>query len=160
MLEDSGNRTKFESGAVRDIHTGKGRFDLVPLEYAHTMLESLSSVSSDIIFLISQFKKTKNIQFLQLAIRIFVRKEFLAESVLYDRFLELAQHYENGAMKYGEHNWEIGIPLHSFIDSAIRHLTKYYRGDADEPHGIAFIWNLLGACWTMEHKPGLDDFCE
>ena len=28
---DSGNRRKFESGAVRDIQEGKGRMDLVPI---------------------------------------------------------------------------------------------------------------------------------
>lgn len=27
---DSGNRTEFESGAVRDIQEGKGRCDLLP----------------------------------------------------------------------------------------------------------------------------------
>lgn len=30
MIKDSGNRTQFETGAVRDIGSGKGRCDLVP----------------------------------------------------------------------------------------------------------------------------------
>lgn len=30
MIKDSGDRTKFESGAVRDMHEGKGRMDLLP----------------------------------------------------------------------------------------------------------------------------------
>ena len=30
MIKDSGNRRKFESGAVRDMAEGKGRFDLMP----------------------------------------------------------------------------------------------------------------------------------
>ena len=29
---DSGDRTQFESGAVRDMREGKGRCDLMPLE--------------------------------------------------------------------------------------------------------------------------------
>lgn len=29
-IKDSGNRTVFETGAVRDIHEGKGRMDLLP----------------------------------------------------------------------------------------------------------------------------------
>lgn len=29
-IQDTGNRTSFDTGAVRDIHTGKGRFDLLP----------------------------------------------------------------------------------------------------------------------------------
>ena len=28
---DSGDRTEFSSGAVRDLHEGKGRFDLLPM---------------------------------------------------------------------------------------------------------------------------------
>ena len=31
MIKDSGNRTTFSTGAVRDIHEGKGRFDLLPM---------------------------------------------------------------------------------------------------------------------------------
>lgn len=30
MIKDSGQRTEFASGAVRDMHTGKGRMDLLP----------------------------------------------------------------------------------------------------------------------------------
>lgn len=35
-IKDSGERTKFETGAVRDMHTGKGRMDLLPF---HAILE-------------------------------------------------------------------------------------------------------------------------
>lgn len=66
MIKDSGERTKFETGAVRDMHEGKGRFDLVPM------------------------------------------------CVL----LRLARYYESGCQKYGERNWEKGIPCHSFADGA------------------------------------------
>lgn len=31
MIKDSGERTKFGTGAVRDMHAGKGRMDLLPL---------------------------------------------------------------------------------------------------------------------------------
>ena len=31
MIKDSGERTLFETGAVRDMHEGKGRCDLLPL---------------------------------------------------------------------------------------------------------------------------------
>ena len=29
-IKNSGNRTKFNTGKVRDIHTNKGRYDLLP----------------------------------------------------------------------------------------------------------------------------------
>ena len=32
MIKDSGSRTKYETGAVRDCSVGKGRFDLIPIE--------------------------------------------------------------------------------------------------------------------------------
>lgn len=32
MIKDSGERTQFETGAVRDMHSGKGRMDLLPWE--------------------------------------------------------------------------------------------------------------------------------
>ncbi|HUS51203.1 MAG TPA: dATP/dGTP diphosphohydrolase domain-containing protein, partial [Candidatus Paceibacterota bacterium] len=33
----------------------------------------------------------------------------------------LAKHYENGAKKYGDRNWEKGQPLSRYLDSALRH---------------------------------------
>ena len=31
MIKDSGDRTEFTTGAVRDMHLGKGRMDLLPV---------------------------------------------------------------------------------------------------------------------------------
>jgi hypothetical protein len=56
--------------------------------------------------------------------------------------IRLAQHFEEGAVKYGDDNWRKGIPLRRFADSALRHLCKFLRGDRDEPHLIAAVWNL------------------
>ena len=104
-IKDSGERTQFQSGAVRDMHEGKGRFDLLPM------------------------------------------------CVL----LRLARHYENGCIKYGDRNWEKGIPCHSFADSAMRHLVKYMDGQTNEDHLIAAIWNLCGLAWTEEKHPEMMD---
>lgn len=35
--------------------------------------------------------------------------------------MEVSKHCEEGALKYGEHNVDKGIPLHSLLDSASRH---------------------------------------
>ena len=104
-IKDSGERTHFDSGAVRDMHAGKGRFDLLPM------------------------------------------------CVL----TRLARHYEAGALKYSDRNWEKGIPAHSFADSAFRNLVKYMDGQNDEDHLIAAIWNLCGLAWTEEKHPELID---
>jgi hypothetical protein len=93
--KDSGERTKFPSGALRDMHTGKGRMDLLP----------------------------------------------------WSAIMEVSKHCEAGALKYGEHNVDKGIPTHSLLDSAIRHAAKYLAGYVDEPHLVAAAWNLL---WAIE----------
>lgn len=71
--------------------------------------------------------------------------------------LRLARHYEEGAKKYDDRNWEKGIPIHCFVDSAIRHIMKYLDGWTDEDHLVAATWNLMGAMWTEEKKPELQD---
>ncbi len=92
-IKDSGERTEFSTGAQRDMHAGKGRFDLLPWHAIH----------------------------------------------------EVAKHSEEGALKYGERNVDRGIPQHSFIDSAFRHLVKYLHNETDEPHLRAAAWNILFA---------------
>lgn len=93
MIKDSGERTVFDTGAVRDMHGGKG--DMVSLPW--------------------------------------------------EAILRLSKHYENGAKKYGRFNYQKGIPLSSFIDSACRHLAKYQCGCDDEDHLSAAAFNILGA---------------
>lgn len=105
MIKDSGTRREFDSGALRDIQEGKGRFDLCP----------------------------------------------------WVAIWEVAKHCENGAKKYGEHNVDKGIPIHSFIDSAFRHLAKYVDGWTDEPHLVAAAWNILWAIQTEIKHPELKD---
>jgi hypothetical protein len=90
-VKDSGERRQFSTGAVRDIQSGKGRYDLLS----------------------------------PLAIR------------------RIAKHYENGARKYGDRNWEKGIPQNSFIDSAIRHCFNALEGLKDEDHVAAAAWNVI-----------------
>lgn len=55
----------------------------------------------------------------------------------------LAQHYENGAAKYAERNWEKGQPLHQYYNSAIRHLQALRDADLSEDHAAAAVWNIV-----------------
>ena len=59
----------------------------------------------------------------------------------------LAQHFENGAVKYGDDNWRKGIPLKRYLDSMMRHVFKFAGGLDDEDHLSAIIWN---ACCLLE----------
>lgn len=75
----------------------------------------------------------------------------------------LAKHYENGAVKYGDHNWRLGQPFSRYISSALRHLCKYAQGWTDEDHLSAAAWNVLAiletryAMNTKEIPNTLDD---
>ena len=105
MIKDSGERTEFSTGAVRDMKRGVGRMDLLP----------------------------------------------------WYGIIEVSKHCEEGAEKYGEHNVDKGIPLHSLCDSAARHLAKFIAGETDEDHLRAAAWNLLWALNQRKTHPELDD---
>jgi hypothetical protein len=62
----------------------------------------------------------------------------------------LAVHYENGAKKYGDRNWEKGQPLSRYLDSASRHLNKLIAGMVDEDHAAAVVWNIMSFIHTQE----------
>ena len=71
--------------------------------------------------------------------------------------IELSKHCQKGAEHYGERNVDKGIPQHSLIDSGMRHLFKYLRGDKDENHLVAALWNIAWAVEQDVNKPELND---
>lgn len=174
---DSGERKQFENGAVRDIEEGKGRFDLIPLKTIFKYTELLYKVEdtddyeslSNILNMIINFRNSGNTDFLITSIYYFVNylrdhdENYEGHENTYRNpyiimISELAKHFEEGAKKYGERNWERGIPLHSYMNSALRHLFKYFDGWKDERHDRAFVWNIVCACWTYNERPDLDDY--
>lgn len=155
-IRDSGERRQFESGAVRDIDESKGRCDLMPLHEINELLNRRSNIKTNkTLSYIDCFIRTKDTDALYTAIEEFTSTASVG--CLSTWLLDLSVHYKNGAKKYTERNWEKGIPLHSFIDSAVRHYIKYIDGWDDENHSIAFIWNILGAIFTLRVHPELDD---
>ena len=146
MIKDSGSRRQFETGAVRDIQTGKGRCDLLPIDIIG------KNAGIPCLEILDGFSHRKDIQSLWVAFTTFAIEVF---GDVYTALLETSIHYEEGAKKYEERNWEKGITVYCYIDSAVRHCLKYYRGDTDERHDRAFCWNLLGALWTIKNKPEL-----
>ena len=105
QIKDSGERREFETGAVRDMASGKGLMVVMPAA----------------------------------------------------ALLRLSKHYEHGAQKYGKWNYNKGIPVDSFIDSALRHLMKYLDGWDDEDHLAAAAFNILGAMEMEAHKPDMQN---
>ena len=152
---DSGDRTQFESGAVRDMRAGKGRCDLMPLDVVAYFMRDDDGDSDAIFEAVYRFQESDNIECLDKAIDHFcIAREWDPCTAL----LETAVHFEDGAKKYGDNNWRKGIPVKVFLDSALRHYIKFLRGDKDEPHDRAVCWNLMCAMWTAKHKPELDDY--
>jgi len=62
---------------------------------------------------------------------------------------ELAEHYQEGAVKKGRNNWKKGLPTTCAYDSATRHLNDYSRGDRSERHLVAAVWNII-VMWYNE----------
>lgn len=162
MIKDSGTRREFETGAVRDIQEGKGRCDLLPLDIVGRILtydEHEGSRSHDDGFVLrklAEYQATGTIQPLREALMIFIGVSNWLNTP--ELLLEVSKHFEEGAKKYGEYNWQKGIPTHCYIDSAVRHYLKWLRGDDDEPHDRAFVWNILCCMWTHVNKPELRDY--
>ena len=150
MIKDSGNRTQFKSGAVRDIQQGKGRCDLLPLDIVGEFFETEADKNE--FEEISLFMETHDRVHLIRAAKKFSQSHFDCDETA---ILEYACHLEDGCNKYGDRNWELGIPLERYVDSGIRHLLKCRRGDDDERHDRAFIWNMLCGAWTAKHHPDL-----
>lgn len=61
----------------------------------------------------------------------------------FDILGRVADHYEEGAKKYGDHNWRKGIPSTTIMDSLLRHVAAYYQGQDDEDHLSAIVFNTL-----------------
>ena len=150
-IKDSGDRTQFDTGAVRDMREGKGRCDLMPLEVVAKMLspEASLDVPDLVIGSIALFNNKNDTVHLYRALNYFSSRCY--HSHIPEMFLEVAKHFEEGAKKYGENNWQKGIPVNCYIDSAIRHYLKWLRGDTDEPHDRAFVWNLMCCIWEVDY---------
>lgn len=153
MINDSGKRMIFSSGAVRDISEGKGRCDLLPLDVIADYLGG-----NDFLIMIDRFVQAAGVEWLESAITIFIEhKQWSFETAM----IEVSIHFEEGEAKYGDDtgtpNWQRGIPIHCYIDSAVRHYLKWRRGDTDERHDRAVLWNLMCCIWTLRHKPEMMD---
>jgi len=85
-----------------------------------------------------------------------------AENVRFDLITpiglrRLAETCAEGARKYGDHNWQKGIPASAMLNHAIRHIYLYLAGDRFEDHLAHAAWNILGVCHFEEAMPEMID---
>jgi hypothetical protein len=55
----------------------------------------------------------------------------------------IAKVYTDGAAKYGDHNYQKGIPFMRVAASALRHYIAWMEGDTSERHLANATWNLM-----------------
>ena len=152
-IKDSGSTTEFETGAHRDAREGKGRCDLLPLEVVAEYM-TRDGKADQVLACIRVFQKTGSTYALYTALDEFNEIHWRNNKTM---FLEVSKHYEEGAKKYGADNWKKGMPVHIYIDSAVRHYLKWLRGDKDEPHDRAFVWNLMCCIWEVDYRDKKED---
>lgn len=151
-IKDSGDRTQFATGAVRDMQgEDKGRCDLLPLDVVSQFTNDKEV--KKMFWHIDGFLKTGKTELLIEAVNCF--REYRGWS-LTECILEVSILYRDGAEKYQPNNWKLGIPISSYISSGVRHLLKFLDNRQDERHDRSFVWNMFGAIWTMDHKRGTE----
>ena len=72
----------------------------------------------------------------------------------------LARHFEAGAIKYSDRNWEKGMEISVYVDAALRHMEKYKDGWNDEDHLAAVLWNVAAIMHHEQKMPDLMDLPE
>ena len=152
MIKDSGDRHIFETGAVRDMQEGKGRPSLMPLKVVARLLDIRTG--DYIIRCIAGFAEKLDTKALYAALLSFSHLAYRGQ--IETMILETAVHFEEGAKKYGENNWQQGLPVNCYLDSALRHYLKWRRGDEDEPHDRAFVWNIMCCVWEVDYHENKD----
>ena len=70
---------------------------------------------------------------------------------------EVARACAEGAEKYGDWNWEKGMPVHDLLNHVIAHIYKFLGGDRSEPHLGHAAWGMLAAIHSQELWPHLND---
>jgi hypothetical protein len=68
----------------------------------------------------------------------------------------IAETYAEGAAKYGDNNWQKGMPVSDLLNHAIRHVYLFLGGDRSEPHLAHATWNLMAAIHSYKEWPHLN----
>jgi len=170
---DSGKRQIFNTGSVRDTSEGKGMPHLIAGEALASIYGDNEGEVEGILHQIEKhllryttlaFNKQSVTSLINLSIKLIIEYLSEQEGSYSGAMRRLAQHYENGSIKYDKNNWRKGQPVSRYYDSTMRHLWKEIDELKDEDHAAAIFWNLLGIIQTkIDVKKGLlpkelDDF--
>lgn len=59
----------------------------------------------------------------------------------------IARRYGMGALKYGDNNYQLGIPATNILNHLQAHINKYRMGDRTDDHLAGAVWGLLTLMW-------------
>lgn len=68
----------------------------------------------------------------------------------------LAMIYKEGAIKYGDYNWEKGFSISDLLNHGINHYNLYMEGSRDEDHLAKLAWAAFAAMHSEEQWPELN----
>lgn len=158
-IKSSGNLVSCGDG-LRDINPENGRCDLLPLKEIAVLYQGAQPISS-ILNELGEYVYDGKVGHLDRVLILFCQSEEDTPEKNFknatDILLDLSIHYKAALDKYPPRNWEKGLKSHSYLDSGVRHLLKWQRGDKDEMHNRAFIWNIFGLVWNHNHRLDLID---
>ncbi len=168
-LKDSGTRQAFAGGAVRDTSSGKGRYDLMAVQASNLLADAIErdpiALEVPMIdmwetarFNLAELLATGKLDYAVAAMRemaSWIQIKFWKENNItptQDQLTHMPSHavyrvarvYEKGAQKYAARNWEKGINLARFVDSATRHWYQVLDLATDEDHPGQALWNVMG----------------
>jgi len=69
---------------------------------------------------------------------------------------EVARACAEGAGKYGDWNWEKGMPVNDLLNHVLAHIYKFLGGDRSEPHLGHAAWGMIAAIHSHELWPELN----
>lgn len=73
----------------------------------------------------------------------------------HESLTRLAELYARGAKKYNDDNWRLAgtePEFKRFRESAYRHFIQWFRGDQDEDHASAIVFNIFAYEWHKENN--------
>ena len=114
ITKDSGQRQEFDTGAKRDVDIDKPKYEEIPLNFLKEIAMSLKDYPDSRLDLIP-----------------------------INALLRLSSLFGRGSKKYGENNFQLGIPFKRMFGSILRHVYQYMEGDRTECHLSAIAWGAF-----------------
>ena len=125
----------FESGAVRDVTDY--RYDLmshIAVDYLLRGNAIPRALALDLFDFVEGKVKTS---------ALLIHLKAMLECTETELAHLYAQALHEGSSKYGEKNWEKGIPISNLLNHSLHHLFKSAAGDTSENHRSHLVWNVL-----------------